>query len=414
LGQYVSGQNQKVVIVGAGHAGGSAAAFLREYGFEGAITLVGEEAHLPYQRPPLSKAWLKGEADANHLILRPDAFYANSHVDVRLSTRAEAIDRTHSRVALTSGDQLPYDWLILALGSKLRRLNVPGADLGGILFLRTTVDADRLKDAIRPGRRLVVIGGGYIGLEVAACAKALGADVTVIESELRVLSRTSSSALAEFFTAYHRGKGVRLELNARVNGFVGQDGHVTGVQLADGRSIPCDVALVGVGALGNDDLARTSGIACEDGIVVDDAARTSDPKIFAIGDCTRRPLPRYGKMVRLESVPNALEQAKFAAAAICGRPPSPSEVPWFWSDQFDLRLQIAGLAFDVAQTVIRGDPSEAKFAVFHLAGDGRLQAVEAVNATAEYMTGRLLIGKAKAVDPARLCDRSIPIKQLLG
>ncbi len=410
----MSGEGQRVVIIGAGHAGGSAAAFLREYGFAGKIALVGEEAVLPYQRPPLSKAWLKGEADEHHLILRPDAYYAGSHIDVRLATRAAAIDRASCRVSLQSGEQLPYDWLILATGSKLRRLNVPGAELAGIFFLRTTVDADQLKAAIKPGGKLAVIGGGYIGLEVAACAKYLGADVTVIESEARVLSRTSSAVLAEFFQGYHRGKGVRFELNARVSGFVGREGHVAGVNLADGRVIDCDAALVGVGALGHDDLAKAAGLPCEDGIVVDDLARTSDPKIFAIGDCTRRPLPRYGKMVRLESVPNALEQAKLAAGAICGRPPAVPEVPWFWSDQFDLRLQIAGLAFDVAETVIRGDPKEAKFAVFHLAADGRLQAVEAVNATPEYMTGRLLIGKAKPVDRTRLADRAIPIKQLLS
>jgi len=410
----VSGEGQKVVIIGAGHAGGSAAAFLREYGFAGDITLVGEEAVLPYQRPPLSKAWLKGEADEHHLILRPDVYYANSHIDVRLATRAAAIDRANCRVSLPNGEALPYDWLVLATGSKLRRLNVPGAELAGILFLRTTVDADQLKNAIRPGCKLAVIGGGYIGLEVAACAKYLGADVTVIESEARVLSRTSSAGLAEFFQDYHRSKGVRFELSARVNGFVGRDGHVAGVKLADGRTIDCDAALVGVGARGNDDLARAAGLPCEDGIVVDDFARTADPKIFAIGDCTRRPLPRYGRSMRLESVPNALEQAKFAAGAICGRPPSAAEVPWFWSDQFDLRLQIAGLAVDVAETVIRGDPKQAKFAVFHLAADGRLQAVEAVNATPEYMTGRLLIGKAKPVDRARLADRGVPIKQLLS
>jgi 3-phenylpropionate/trans-cinnamate dioxygenase ferredoxin reductase subunit len=236
----------------------------------------------------------------------------------------------------------------------------------------------------------------------------------VIESESRVLSRTSSAPLAEFFQDYHRSKGVRLELNARVNGFTGRDGHVTGIGLADGRTIACDAVLVGVGALGNDGLARAAGLPCDDGIIVDDLARTADARIFAIGDCTRRPLPRYGKTVRLESVPNALEQAKSAAGAICGRPPAAPEVPWFWSDQFDLRLQIAGLAFDVAETVIRGDPKDAKFAVFHLAADGRLQAVEAVNATPEYMTGRLLIGKGKPVDRERLVDRAVPIKQLLS
>jgi 3-phenylpropionate/trans-cinnamate dioxygenase ferredoxin reductase subunit len=411
----VSGEGQKVVIIGAGHAGGSAAAFLREYGFVGAITLVGEEAVLPYQRPPLSKAWLKGETDEHHLILRPEAYYAGSHIDVRLATRAVAIDRANCRVSLANGEALSYDWLILATGSKLRRLNVPGAELAGILFLRTTGDADQLKDVIKPGCKLAVIGGGYIGLEVAACAKYLGADVTVIESEARVLSRTSSTKLAEFFQDYHRGKGVRFELNARVSGFVGRDGHVTGISLADGRTLACDAALVGIGATGDDELARAAGLPCEDGIVVDDfLARTADTKIFAIGDCTRRPVSRYGRNVRLESVPNAVEQAKFAAGAICGRLPSEPEVPWFWSDQFDLRLQIAGLAVDVAETVVRGDPKEAKFAVFHLAADGRLQAVEAVNATVDYMTGRLLIAKAKPVDRIRLADRTVPIKQLLG
>jgi 3-phenylpropionate/trans-cinnamate dioxygenase ferredoxin reductase subunit len=403
-----------VVIAGAGHAGGSAAALLRQYGWKGPITLIGAEAVAPYQRPPLSKAWLKGDGDPASLLLRPEAFYAANAIALRLASPATDIDRTSRTLTLGTGERVAYDHLILALGAQARVLAVPGRDLGGVLELRTVADANRLKGTLRPGLRLTVIGAGYIGLEAAASARALGAHVTVIEREARVLARVASPVLADFIQRRHEADGVRIMLDAAVNEFAGADSHVASVRLADGRVIPCDAVLVGVGAAPNIALARAAGLDCTDGIVVDAAARTSDPAIQAIGDCTLRPLPLYRCAGRLESVPNALEQAKQAAAALCGRPPPAPEVPWFWSDQYEVRLQIAGLRFDVSESVVRGDPAGGAFAIFHLAVDRTVQAVEAVNAPAEFMAGRTMIAKRRQAVAARLRDVSCSMRELVA
>ncbi|MEA2737663.1 MAG: 3-phenylpropionate/trans-cinnamate dioxygenase ferredoxin reductase component [Acetobacteraceae bacterium] len=402
----------RIVIAGAGHAGGSAAAMLRQLGWQGAITLVGEEPIPPYQRPPLSKAWLKGEATAESLALRPAKFYPEATIDLRLGTRVAAIDRVAKAVTLSDGKTLPYDFLILALGARARRLPLPGVALGGVLELRTAADADQLKAALHPGARLAVIGGGYIGLEAAASARALGAEAIIIERESRVLARVACPILSDFFQTFHRTKGVTIEVDAQVAALEGSEGHVTGVRLGDGRLIPCDAALIGVGAVANDELARDAGLTCHNGIVVDLAARTDDPAIFAIGDCTSRPLPLYERMGRLESVPNALEQAKQAAAMICGKPPPTPEVPWFWSDQYDLRLQIAGMPFDTTEIAVRGDVATGKFALFHLTADGTVQAVEAVNASTEFMGGRRIIARRKRLTRVRIEDMSISMQEL--
>ncbi|MBL6081281.1 FAD-dependent oxidoreductase [Belnapia sp. T18] len=401
-----------IVIAGAGHAGGSAAAFLRQYGWKGPIILIGEEALLPYQRPPLSKAWLKREATADNLALRPERFYTQHRIATRLGTRVTAIDRAARRLALSDGTTLPYSRLILATGASPRRLGLPGEALSGVLALRTAADADALAGVLGPGRRLAIIGGGYIGLEVAASARALGASAVVIEREPRVLARVAGHALSGFLEARHRAEGVELLLEAAVETIEGEAGAAAAVRLVDGRRIPCDAVLVGIGAVPNDALAAACGLEAGGGITVDLAARTSDPLIHAIGDCTRRPLPLYGREARLESVPNAIEQAKQAAADICGRPPPVPEVPWFWSDQYDLRLQIAGLAFDPAEAVVRGEPESGSFAVFHLAADHRVLAVEAVNAPADFMAGRILVSKQRQVAPQLLHDAALPLKDL--
>ncbi|MDR3529393.1 MAG: FAD-dependent oxidoreductase [Rhodopila sp.] len=409
-------QSGHVVIAGAGHAGGSAAAMLRQFGWQGAITLIGEEPIPPYQRPPLSKAWLKGEATAESLALRPASFYPSATIDLRLGVRVTGIDRAAKTVTLSAegaeGGTLPYDYLILALGARARRLPLPGTDLGGVLELRSVADADQLKAALHPGARLAVIGGGYIGLEAAASARALGAEVTVIERESRVLARVACPILSDFFQAFHRGQGVTIEVDAQVAALEGVDGRVTGVRLGDGRLIPCDVALVGVGAVANDELARAAGLTCHNGVAVDLAARTDDPAIFAIGDCTSRPLPLYDRTGRLESVPNALEQAKQAASMICGKPAPTPEVPWFWSDQYDLRLQIAGIPFDTTEIAVRGDVEAGTFALFHLTADGTVQAVEAVNASTEFMGGRRIIARRKRLTRARIEDVSVSMQEL--
>ena len=400
-----------VVIVGAGHAGGTAAALLRQYGYEDPITLIGEEPIAPYQRPPLSKAWLKGEADADSLALKPESFYAGADIDLRLSATVTEINRDARTVTLEDGKTLGYEVLILATGARARLLDAPGADLDGVQPLRSAADAEALKARLGPGKRAAIVGGGYIGLEAAASARALGAEAVVIEMQPRILARSSSPTLSVFFMRYHLAKGVTFELNAGVAGFEGADGKVTGVRLGDGRVIPCDVALVGIGVIPNDDLARAAGLECANGIVVDDQARTADPAIYAIGDVTQRPLALYDRSFRLESVANALEQAKQVAAAITGRPAPPAEVTWNWSDQYDLKLQLGGLPFDVDNDVVRGDPASGKFAVFHLKGD-LIQSVEAVNAPAEFMAGRQLIGNRKPVSREKLADPSVSMKEV--
>jgi 3-phenylpropionate/trans-cinnamate dioxygenase ferredoxin reductase subunit len=401
-----------VVILGAGHAGGTAAALLRQYGHEGPITLVGEEPIPPYQRPPLSKAWLKGEADADSLALKPLEFYAEANIDFRPSTTATRIDRSAKTVTLSDGATLAYDALILATGARAIALPIPGADLAGILFLRTAADAELLKATVGPGKTLAVVGGGYIGLEVAASGRALGAEVVVLEREDRLLARVACEPLSTFFRTQHEQHDVTFELGASVTAFTGEAGRVTGVQLADGRVIACDAAVVGVGAAPNDELARDAGLDCARGVVVDlDARSVSDPAIFAIGDVAHRPMPIYDRMFRMESVPNALEQAKQAASAIVGRPRPAGECPWQWSDQYDLKLQIAGYPFDADQVLVRGDPATAKFAIFHLKGD-QVQSVEAINAPPEFMMGKNLILSRKPVNKAKLADPSISMKEV--
>jgi 3-phenylpropionate/trans-cinnamate dioxygenase ferredoxin reductase subunit len=401
-----------VVIIGAGHAGGSAAAFLRQFGWKGPITLVGEEPFLPYQRPPLSKTWLKEEMDAASVALRPIGFYDSNKIGLLPGVTATAIDRDRCTVALSTGQTLKYDELVLATGARPRVLAVPGHDLVGVLDLRSIADANRIRAALVADSRLVVIGGGYIGLEVAASARSIGASVAVIEREERLLARVASPILSSFFHKTHEARDVSILCNATVAAIEGNAGHATSVRLRDGNLLSCDIVLVGVGAGPDDRLAREAGIACESGIVVDLSARTTAPHIHAIGDCTWRPLPLYDRHFRLESVPNALEQAKQAAADLCGRPHPAPEVPWFWSDQYDVRLQIAGLPFDVASATVRGDPAAGRFAVFHLALDGTLQAVEAVNAPTEFMAGKSMIGRRKKVVADRLRDVSVSMQEL--
>lgn len=401
----------RIVIVGAGHAGGSVAALLRQYGFDGEVVLIGEEPVAPYQRPPLSKALLKGEGEEEDLLLRPADFYVEQNIELRLGQTVTAIDRAGKTVTLADGGVVSYDTLILATGSTARKLAVPGAELANVLELRTLADGRKLRAAIQPGARLVVVGGGYVGLEVAASARALGAEVVVVEREARLLARVASEVLADFMHDAHARHGVTLLTGRTVTAFeAGDDGAVGGVTLDDGQSLPADLVIVGVGGVACEGLGAAAGLTCDGGVVVDETARTSDPDIYALGDMTRRPVPVHdGRVVRLESVPNALEQAKQAAAAIMGRSPPVPEVPWFWSDQYDLKLQIAGLADGADRMVVRTVAQGAGLAVFHLAGE-RLLCVEAINAPAEFMGGRLLIGKATPVDADKLADPSVSMK----
>jgi 3-phenylpropionate/trans-cinnamate dioxygenase ferredoxin reductase component len=402
----------RVVIVGAGHAGATVAALLRQYGHRGEILLLGEEAVLPYQRPPLSKAYLKRETAVDALQLRSESFYHEQRIDLQLGARATAIDSRRHTVVLAGGGVTAYDVLILATGSRARALPIPGKDLHGIHQLRNIADADALIAALQPGRRMVIIGGGYIGLEVAASARALGAEVTLIEREPRILARVACERLSNVFAAYHRSRGVILETGADIRAIEAREaGWAGAVVLTDGRKIACDAILVGIGGVACGELALAAGVTCENGIVVDQDGRTSEPGIYAIGDVTSRPMPLYGgRRFRLESVQNALEQARHCAAAITGQPRPANEVPWFWSDQYDLKLQIAGVAFDADAQVVR-TLADHKFAIFHLA-ENRIRAVEAVNAPLEFMQGRKLIGSAALVNPARLGNASIAMQEV--
>jgi 3-phenylpropionate/trans-cinnamate dioxygenase ferredoxin reductase subunit len=404
-------QNACVVIVGAGHAGGSAAAFLRQYGHEGRIVLIGDEPLLPYQRPPLSKAWLKGEADAESLSLKPAEWYADNNVSLRLEGVAERINRSEKTVTLASGEAIAYDFLILATGARARELPIPGSDLAGVLALRTAADAELLKHALGPDkrygrdrRRLCRPRGGGFGPRA-------GQHATIVERESRVLARVACETLSLFFQDYHGKHGVTFALNAGVAGFEGENGHVTGVRFADGRVAAAMSPWWASARFPMTSWPRTRVSRPPTAWSSTWKREPRIPFIFAIGDVTHRPLPLYERQFRLESVPNALEQAKQAASAILGRPGPSPEVPWFWSDQYDLKLQIAGLPFEADRQIVRGDIAAAKFAVFHLKGD-LLQAVEAVNAPPEFMAGKQLIAKRTPVDATKLADPSVSMKEV--
>ena len=399
--------SQPIVIVGAGQAGAQAVASLRAEGFTGAIAMVGDEPFAPYQRPPLSKAYLMGTFERDRLFLKPDAFYRESACDLILGAGVQAIDRAAKTVSLSDGRTLPYGQLLLATGTRVRPIRCPGADLAGIHYLRSIADVDRLSPALVKGKRLAVVGGGYIGLEVAAVAAKHGLDVTVFEALEWVMARAVSRPVSDFFEQAHRAAGVRLLLNTGVEAFEGS-GQLSAVR-ASGKSYPADLALVGIGVVPNMELAKAAGLPCEDGVVVgENCASPADPAIFAAGDCTWH-VGREGIPLRLESVQNAIDQAKHAAYAMVGKPRPYREVPWFWSDQYDLKLQIAGLARGTDQIVLRGDPASRKFAVFHLR-DCAVAAVEAVNAAPEYLVGRKLIADGARIAPERLADTSIPMK----
>jgi 3-phenylpropionate/trans-cinnamate dioxygenase ferredoxin reductase component len=401
--------SERIVIIGAGQSGAQAVASLRGEGFTGAIAMVGDEPFAPYQRPPLSKAYLMGTMERDRLFLKPDAFYTEAKCDLILGVAATRIDRAAKSVALSDGRHLPYDKLLIATGSRVRPIKCPGADLLGIHYLRGIADVDGLRAVFEPGRRLAIVGGGYIGLEVAAVAVKRGIEVTVFEAMDRVMARAVSTPISDFYDHVHRAAGVNILLDTQVEAFEGA-GKLTGVR-AKGKSYSADIALVGIGIVPNQELAREAGLACEDGIVVDEKSNaTGDPSVFAAGDCTRH-IGREGTAIRLECVQNAIDQAKHAALQMIGKPNVYREVPWFWSDQYDLKLQIAGLARPSDRLVLRGDPASRKFAVFHLR-DGTVAAVEAVNAAPEYLVGRKLIADGARVAPERLADTSIPMKSI--
>ena len=399
---------ENIVIIGAGQAGAQGVQSLRGEGFSGPITMVGDEAYPPYQRPPLSKAYLLGTFERPRLFLKADAYYAESGCELILNTSVTAIHRAERSVELTDGRKLPYDKLLLTTGARVRKLRCPGADLPGVHYLKTIADVDGLQAVFQAGKRIAIVGGGYIGLEVAAVGAKRGLDVTVFEAMDRLMARAVSPQLSDFYAREHEKAGVKLKLQTGVEAFEG-DGKVQRV-IAGGQSYDADIVLVGIGVVPCDELAVRCGLASTDGIVVDQNARTGDPHIWAAGDCTRH-VGREGHEIRLECVQNAIDQAKHAALAMVGKHKTYSEVPWFWSDQYDLKLQIAGLARPTDTLVLRGDPANRKFAVFHLRG-GAVAAVEAVNAAPEYMIGKRLVAEGKKIAAEILADTSIPMKQM--
>ena len=405
---YLQVMSERLIIIGAGQAAAQAVQSLRAEGFGGAITLIGDEAYPPYQRPPLSKAYLLGSFARERLFLKSDSFYDESGCELILGTRVTAIHRAEKNVELSDGRKLSYDKLLLTTGTKVRKLKCPGADLPGVYYLRDIADVDGLQTAFQPGTRIAIVGGGYIGLEVAAVAAKRGLDVTVFEAMDRLMARAVSTTVSDFYAAEHEKAGVKLKLRTGVEAFEG-DGKVQQVR-AGGQLYPADIVLIGIGVLPNDELATRAGLASEDGIVVDQNGRTGDPSIFAAGDCTRH-IGREGTAIRLECVQNAIDQAKHCALAIAGKPKTYREVPWFWSDQYDLKMQIAGLARPGDQIVLRGDPATRKFAAFHMR-DGAVVAVEAINAAPDYMAGRKWIAEGARIAPHKLADISVPLKEM--
>jgi 3-phenylpropionate/trans-cinnamate dioxygenase ferredoxin reductase subunit len=398
-----------VVIVGAGHAGVQAAASLREEGYEGEIVLLSDETELPYQRPPLSKAFLKGEMDLHGLPLRAEAFYRDHRIDLRFGARAARIDRAARRVVLADGSSVGYGHLILATGARQRRLEVPGVDLTGVFVLRNIADATSLRERIGPGLRVVVIGAGFIGLEVAATAARLGAETAVVEIA-RPMGRAVSPALSKFYAEAHEGFGARLFLGVGVAAIKGTV-KAEAVALTDGEVLPADLVVIGVGVAAEDALAREAGFECVNGVVVDAYLTTSDPAISAIGDCAAFPNATLGYMTRLESIQNAVDQGKRVAARIAGKPERYDALPWFWSDQGDLKLMIAGLSHDVDEWVVRGDPKSRAFSIFGFRG-GKLAVVESVNRAGDHAAAKRILAAGKTVTPEQAADPAFDLRAL--
>jgi 3-phenylpropionate/trans-cinnamate dioxygenase ferredoxin reductase component len=400
-----------IVVAGGGHAAAQVVDSLRREGFQGRLVMAAGEPVLPYQRPPLSKKFLGGELEADRLPIRPASFYESIHCELMLGNPAVSIDATGRKLRLADGGTLAYDKLVLAVGGHARPLPVPGADLPGVHVLRTMADVEAIRARIVPGVRVAIVGAGYIGLECAATFRKLGLDVTVIEMMDRVMNRVVAPEMSRFYHSEHCSHGVNFLTERKVQAFWG-DGGVSAVECTDGTQVPADLAIVGIGLVPNTALAAAAGLKCEDGIFVDENCRTSDPDIYAIGDCCSHPSPRYGRRIRLESVDNAFEQAKSAAANICGKTIAHDKTPWFWSDQYELKLQIVGLSQGYDKVVLRGDPTSRSFSCCYLR-DGELIALDAVNHVKDFMAARKLIAERARPDLARLGDDAVALRDTL-
>ncbi len=400
-----------IVVIGGGHGGSQAAASLRAEGYDGSLTLITAERELPYQRPPLSKAFLK---DPKHdlLPLRPESFYVKNAIDLRLGAEAVAIDRQEKEVRLADGSALPFTALVLAPGARPRWPKIDGLDLDGVFALRNAEDARRLRTRLHSASEIVVVGGGFIGLEIAGTARLLGKNVTVLEAVDRLMGRVVAPEISRHFLGLHRGWGSDVRLETPVGRMIGEGGRVVAVETAAGERIAADIAVIGIGVVPNVELAERAGLALDNGILVDDLMATSAPEIRAIGDCVNFHHWDLARSVRLESVQNAVDQGKTAAAALVGKREPFRALPWFWSDQGDVKLQMVGLPFNATRSVVRGKPESGSFSVFHFAGE-RLVAIDSVNRAADHMVGRRLIGAGLSPSPESVADESTDLKALV-
>lgn len=401
-----------VIIVGAGHGGYQVAASLRQAGFSDRICLINDEPHLPYQRPPLSKAYIKGSAGPESLMFRPEKFYHDQTIEL-IAGRAVSIDRAGRKVLLASGETLAYGHLILATGARNRLLDLPNANLADVKYLRILDESEALRKIMPSKTRVVVIGAGFIGLEFAATARIKGLEVDVLELAPRVMARAVTAEVSEYFQARHREAGIRIHLGVQATSIEAEGGKVTGVSLSDGRHLPADLVVVGVGVLPNIELAAEAGLPVAAGIIVDEYLSTADPNISAIGDCALFASPRFGGSQRLESVQNATDHARSLAARLTGdRKPYDSH-PWFWSDQGDDKLQIAGLTTGYDRVVLRGDPGKKAFSVFCYHGD-KLLGIESINRAGDHMFGRRLQAMDRSITPEQAADEKFDLKSALA
>jgi 3-phenylpropionate/trans-cinnamate dioxygenase ferredoxin reductase subunit len=405
---------QPIVIIGAGQTAATAIETLRREGYAGPLTLVGEENELPYARPPLSKKFLAGDFEHDRLLLKQASFYDSHGVTLALGRRATGLDLAARAVTLDDGRVLGYAKLLIATGAAPRHVAVPGHDLAGIHYLRSTADVARLRPALVPGARIVIIGAGYIGLEVAATCRKLGLEVDVLEMAERVMNRVVAPEVSAFYAAAHAHEGVRIHTGRLLASFTGDaSGRVTAVHSLDGATWPVDLVIVGVGALPVTEPAEAAGIATENGIAVDLQCRTSDPHVWAAGDCVSQTSVHYGRRIRLESVDNAFEQAKTAAQSMLGRDVTHDRIPWFWSDQYDIKLLIVGLNLDYDHGVLRGDPATRSFSYCYLRGS-QLLAVDCVNNSRDYIAAKKLILERVALSPERLADPTVALRDAVA
>jgi 3-phenylpropionate/trans-cinnamate dioxygenase ferredoxin reductase component len=401
-----------VMIVGAGHAGYQVAASLRQSGFGGRVCLINDEAHLPYQRPPLSKAYIKGSAGPDSLVFRPEKFYADQKIELIVG-RVASIDRQSRKVRLASGDVFDYGHLVLATGARNRLLDLPNANLPDVKYLRILDESEALRKIIPSKTRVAVIGAGFIGLEFAATARIKGLEVDVLELAPRVMARAVTAEVSDYFQERHRAAGIRIHLGVQATSIEAEGGKVTGVSLSDGRHLPADLVVVGVGVLPNIELAAEAGLAVASGIIVDEYLLTADSNISAIGDCALFASPRFGGSLRLESVQNATDHARCVAARLTGDKKVYDGQPWFWSDQGDDKLQIAGLTTGYDQVVMRGDPTKKAFSAFCYKA-GKLLGIESINRAGDHMFGRRLLGMDRSLAPDKAADESFDLKSALA